>query len=703
MSISPNAVELPTICLNMIVRNESKIMPRLLASVKGYIDSYCICDTGSTDTTITVIEECMGGLPGMIFTEPFVNFAHNRTVAVRACYERMTPRPDFILLLDADMIFTPKMTPDEFREYLATAVADIFMVAQGTSIFYYNNVRIVRNSVAGLKYVGVTHEFFSGPSNFVTIDIPMTKLFITDVGDGGCKADKFERDIRLLKQGIIDEPDMAVRYTFYLANTYRELPGHIDDAIENYKKRVEMGGYYDERYMSCYELGHLYMRKGDKGNALHWFLHARQYNASRLEAAYEAFKLLVDGGMREEAYALYSVCRRVHKGHEGDMYLFKKADVYDFWFDYNFSLLHYYTANPDKIKLAQIYPRLLSNCPDGLRETVVKNLKFYCPRILRGGAALYADSGLDVIGSVREVYVPAVTWLGKYQASTPSVIVGDMGGILVRYVNYKIRPDGSYDCYEGNITTRNVWLSTVTPSFVPGKEVVSAMCREKYDDIYKGYEDMRLLRWGGNRVIFTANRPINVPGEYTVREIKIVVGEFDPRRGEIVSEYEAHWTGAKVIEKNWVMFAGGKSGRDVCLVYSWHPITILGTINGGNIGAEWHHIGGSTTPAFFKEMRGSTCGIDIGNEQRLFITHFVSSEDVRYYYHCFVILDAIKYSVVSYSAPFMFDGHLYKIEYCLGLDIESDGDTLHISFSQNDACGRHITASLAELRRCLAF
>ena len=48
--------KVPTLCLNMIVRNESRIIRRLLESVCGVIDSYCICDTGSTDNTVEIIE-----------------------------------------------------------------------------------------------------------------------------------------------------------------------------------------------------------------------------------------------------------------------------------------------------------------------------------------------------------------------------------------------------------------------------------------------------------------------------------------------------------------------------------------------------------------------------------------------------------------------------------------------------------------------
>lgn len=48
--------DLPTLCLNMIVKNESRIIKRLLESVAPWIDSYCICDTGSTDNTVEIIE-----------------------------------------------------------------------------------------------------------------------------------------------------------------------------------------------------------------------------------------------------------------------------------------------------------------------------------------------------------------------------------------------------------------------------------------------------------------------------------------------------------------------------------------------------------------------------------------------------------------------------------------------------------------------
>jgi glycosyltransferase involved in cell wall biosynthesis len=79
----------PTICLNMIVKNESRVIERLLTSVAPLIDAYCICDTGSTDNTIEIIESFMTKrkIPGKIVHEPFRDFGYNRTFAAKAAAE----------------------------------------------------------------------------------------------------------------------------------------------------------------------------------------------------------------------------------------------------------------------------------------------------------------------------------------------------------------------------------------------------------------------------------------------------------------------------------------------------------------------------------------------------------------------------------------------------------------------------------------
>ena len=58
----------PTLCLNMIVKNESRIIERQLATVTPILDAYCICDTGSTDDTVARIHAYFErvGIPGRV-------------------------------------------------------------------------------------------------------------------------------------------------------------------------------------------------------------------------------------------------------------------------------------------------------------------------------------------------------------------------------------------------------------------------------------------------------------------------------------------------------------------------------------------------------------------------------------------------------------------------------------------------------------
>jgi len=230
----------PTLCLNMIVKNESRIITRLFDSVLPIIDSYCICDTGSTDNTIQVIEEYFNSknIPGKIVREPFKNFCHNRNYALQSC----VGMSDYVLLLDADMILEVKKFD---KSFLNNAMS--FNILQGNESFYYQNLRIVKNN--GLfNYVGVTHEYIDVPQNNTTMNIEKNSLFINDIGDGGAKSDKFERDIRLLLDGIKEDPKNG-RYHFYLANSYYDS-GKYQDALENYKKRIELDGWKEEIWYS---------------------------------------------------------------------------------------------------------------------------------------------------------------------------------------------------------------------------------------------------------------------------------------------------------------------------------------------------------------------------------------------------------------------------------------------------------------------
>ena len=232
-----------TICLNMIVKNEALIITRLLQSVLEIIDTYVICDTGSTDGTPTVIKNFFSnhGIEGEIIEEPFKHFGYNRTIALQAAKNKAT----YALMLDADMIL---LVNQLFSKQSLTK--DSYLITQKNGSLLYYNTRLVRLDT-NITCVGPTHEYYDLPhgSSIEKLDL----LSINDIGDGGCKEDKFNRDIRLLNQGIKEDPNNG-RYYFYLGNSYFNT-GRYQDCIESYRKRIEIGGWHEEVFYTHLNLG----------------------------------------------------------------------------------------------------------------------------------------------------------------------------------------------------------------------------------------------------------------------------------------------------------------------------------------------------------------------------------------------------------------------------------------------------------------
>jgi len=97
-------------------------------------------------------------------------------------------------------------------------------------------------------------------------------MVINDIGDGGAKGNKYERDVVLLEQGLKDlevapNSGLRQRYLFYLANTYLDS-GKNDKAASNYKLRIEAGGWHEEVFYAYLKLGTAYKNMGRDGDAI---------------------------------------------------------------------------------------------------------------------------------------------------------------------------------------------------------------------------------------------------------------------------------------------------------------------------------------------------------------------------------------------------------------------------------------------------
>ena len=100
-----------TLCLVMIIRSDAHGLGNCLESVKGLVDRWIVCGSGTARDTRQTIEQAMDGIPGDFHDLEWVNFGANRTRAM----ELAAGKADYHLVLDANMVVRYKR---EFRHEL---------------------------------------------------------------------------------------------------------------------------------------------------------------------------------------------------------------------------------------------------------------------------------------------------------------------------------------------------------------------------------------------------------------------------------------------------------------------------------------------------------------------------------------------------------------------------------------------------------
>lgn len=623
----------PRLCLNMIVKNESRIIERLIKSVLPIIDTYCICDTGSTDDTPAIIERVMreANVPGEVVHEPFKNFGYNRTFALQAAKRW----GDFALLVDADMKLV--ITPEFKKEILKPNVGSVSIIQKAGDMDYYN-VRII-NLQIGATCRCPTHEYYDIPGGYD--QIRSKALWIDDIGDGGSKSDKFERDIRLLKAGLEEEPNNP-RYHFYLANSYTNI-GRVEEAIPHYKRRIEIGGWVEEVFYSCLQLGRQYEKLGDHANAVHWWMEGYQRHPKRAESLYEITKLYRIIGKQKLADIFCQQAKSI-PFPEGDS-LFVQTSVYKYDLEYEHNILAYYTGRPVNHRK---YLDLIST--GRWSQNLIMNYKFYTRKLCDlAGTRRHNFSGVEVkhVAGRDDTFV----------ASSPCIIPYKGGYMMnVRYVNYTIQPNGSYAFRhnDGKITTINRCYWLTKDLRVERDHWLDAI--ERPDLRYQGVEDVRIFGNDDGSVV----RFMGTVQDPTTQKLRMGHGIYNTNAKSLSpAVYES--PEGRDCEKNWAMYSD--SAGTTKIVYDWAPLKLLDT-SGRLIQTN------KDVPGFFCHLRGSSNGAPAGNGEVWFLTHFVEYATPRYYYHMIVALDQDTGAVKRWSTPFKFNGE--SIEYGLGLVVESD-------------------------------
>lgn len=283
----------PTICLNMIVRNESKVISRCLESVKHIIDYYVIVDTGSTDSTKNVIQESLKNIPGVIHDKSWVDFGHNRNEALKLA----KGKADYILIMDADE--TLEFTP-EFKMPKLDKDSYLFSYKEGDRRAFK---QILLKSFLNWQWAGVTDEEIYCP-NAITQGI-LSGVHNKHFLDGSFAKDpnRCKKNIAMLEKALEKMPNHS-RMLFKLGVNYK-ADQNFDKALECFTKRSNLNGWDQETFSALYEIGKIHEIKGGTPEAIiSSYSRAYHFRPKRAEPLYELSRYFIGNGNPALAYII---------------------------------------------------------------------------------------------------------------------------------------------------------------------------------------------------------------------------------------------------------------------------------------------------------------------------------------------------------------------------------------------------------------
>ena len=645
----------PTLTLIMIVKNESRIITRCLDSVRAYVDNIVISDTGSTDSTRELIEEYLTkhNIPGKVFHDEWKNFGYNRTKSVTNGQEwikeaGIDPTSTYFITIDADMLL---VFHDDFNKK-DIAEKDAWLVQQRTDSIQYYNTRLFRADLP-YKCIGVTHEYWGCDGG--RSEGKLNTVHLDDRGDGGCKSDKFTRDIALLTKGIEDEPKNE-RYYFYLAQSYADT-GDTENALTWYQKRIDVGGWNEEIFIAHKRRGELFSKDGKHDQAIAEWIKGYEVLPSRNETLYRIIQHYRYGGKNNSAHLFVKQALSIPYPH--DLVLFIEHPIYDYKLIEELSIIGFYVNKKREGLIACQYLTMTPSVPKFLKDSTLSNSFFYIPKL---------ESSRHQVLTVK-TEEPYVSSSACFHLTDDQTYKG-----VVRAVNYSINEQFQYTMRDtkGIVRTKNYWAEfDENGAQLLNYELVCVDKRTLARDSHiKGFEDIRVCQHNDKFY------GLGVHWEYGQHNHPSIVFFHLPQQNDkyVIDRVTPITYKDDSCQKNWVLFSDGK---DLCAIYSHHPLTIL------RIDTET----GSTSVVKeqyseydLSNIRGSAIPVRVGDDW-VVVTHEVVNRDTRKYFHRFLQYSS-DWVLKNVSEPFYFN-RLY-VEFTLSVMYNEKDNTLVIPFSTKD-------------------
>lgn len=365
------------IVLNMIVKDEIRVIERCLDSVAPYIDSWVIVDTGSTDGTQEKILDLMKnkyGIEGELHERPWKDYGTNRSEAI----ELAQGKGDYLLVIDADDVLSVKG-----ESPFANLEKDAYKVRINLNEISYYRTQIFKCE-PGWKYKGVLHEYLAHPEGATEDHLETVEMVASVSGDTReiKGKDKYYSDALIFEKAILtmkkeDDPDLFSRYFFYLAQSYRDA-GMMDRAIQAYTKRVELGGWEEEVYISLYMIAKMKHVQGyPEHEVIDAYMKAWEFRPIRIESVYNLIRFLIS---KERFLYAYSLCSAAMKVGPCQDILFLEEDIWKWRLVNDYNILNFQVgAYKEALDSCQklIDSPYFAEIPEEDQKGILSNLALY--------------------------------------------------------------------------------------------------------------------------------------------------------------------------------------------------------------------------------------------------------------------------------------------------------------------------------------
>lgn len=295
-------MNLITISLCMIVKNEEDTLGRCLDSVKDIVDEIIIVDTGSVDATKEIIRK---------YTDRMFEFRWVDDFAAARNFSFRHAKMDYLLWLDADDVLQEedRRKLKKLKESLDPSIDSVSMNyileidSNGNPISSLRRNRLVKKE-KNFQWYGPVHEYLEVTGKILDSDISITHSSLHH---------DYDRNLRIYEQRLAKGEEFSPRDLFYYGN---ELFDHqnYERAIEVYQQFLQTKkGWSEDNISACGSLADSYHQLGDQENELHYILKSFEYDSPRAEFCCRIGYLLLKRKQPSQAIFWYQLATQLEK------------------------------------------------------------------------------------------------------------------------------------------------------------------------------------------------------------------------------------------------------------------------------------------------------------------------------------------------------------------------------------------------------